>query len=440
MPNSADSSILREVDSRDFLPAISRWSRLGGVVLVGACTTLIALAAMMPYRVTVKAAGTVRPDGELRVVQASVDGAIKQIAVKENQRLDSGEMIVRLDDSSLQSRKSQLQTALQRGRLQLEQLEAQISQLHLQLMAEEGVMDRSIAIARADLSDHKKTFQEKQIDTKSELQEAEASLEIAILQQKRWKAAVAAGAIAQTEVEQKEQAVKVAEARWERAKAASFPSDASITMAEFRLAQEKVKGLAKVASLQQEKAVLEQHRLELQTQGDQRQKELQQLDVELRKTIITAPTTGTLLKLQVRNVGQMLRVGDTVANISPRQTPLIVKARIGVQDIGKVKLGQLVIMRVSAYTYTDYGTLKGTVVAVSPDAIAPAHDATASLTSDSAAAASYEITIQPETIFLQRGTQPYPIQSGMEVVANIVSKEETVLTFILRKARLLTDL
>jgi hypothetical protein len=41
-----------------------------------------------------------------------------------------------------------------------------------------------------------------------------------------------------------------------------------------------------------------------------------------------------------------------------------VKARIAVHDIGKVKLGQAVIMRVSAYAYPDYGTLKGKVTAM----------------------------------------------------------------------------
>jgi HlyD family secretion protein len=36
--------------------------------------------------------------------------------------------------------------------------------------------------------------------------------------------------------------------------------------------------------------------------------------------------------------------------------------------------------------------------------------------------------------------QSYPIQAGMEVTADIISREEILLTFILRKARLLADL
>jgi HlyD family type I secretion membrane fusion protein len=434
MPNPTDSVFLRNVDSRNFLPTISRWSTLGGLVLVGACTAAIALTALMQYRVTVKAWGTVRPAGELRLVQSAVEGTLKTIAVQENQKLQRGDLIAQLDDAALQTRKSQVENAIQQERLQLGQLDAQISQVNLQLAAETGLIDRSIAIAEADLSGNQRSFQEKQVTAETELQEAEATLEIAVVQRDRLKQAAAAGAIAQTELEQKEQAVKAAEARRQRARIAINPNQAPVTMAASRIAQEQSKGAARLAALHQQKAALLQRRLELQTQIDRHQKDRQQLAVDLQKTIITAPATGTLLKLQVRNPGQTLHVGEAIGQISPSQAPLIVKARIAVQDIGKVKLGQAVIMRVSAYAYPDYGTLKGKVTAIAPDAVTPPSSPISN------AAPYYEITIQPETAMLQRGTQPYPIQSGMEVVADIVSREETVLTFILRKARLLTDL
>lgn len=58
----------------------------------------------------------------------------------------------------------------------------------------------------------------------------------------------------------------------------------------------------------------------------------------------------------------------------------------------------------------------------------------------SAAAPYYEVTIQPERPYLVRSDQSYTITSGMEVTADIISREETILMFILRKARLTTDL
>ena len=54
--------------------------------------------------------------------------------------------------------------------------------------------------------------------------------------------------------------------------------------------------------------------------------------------------------------------------------------------------------------------------------------------------ANYDVTIQPESLKLSSSGRECPIQSGMEGRADIISREETVLRFILRKARLLTDL
>jgi hypothetical protein len=48
----------------------------------------------------------------------------------------------------------------------------------------------------------------------------------------------------------------------------------------------------------------------------------------------------------------------------------------------------------------------------------------------------YEVTIAPDTLQLNRGGKTCQIRSGMDGRADIISKEETILQFILRKARL----
>ncbi|MHC5821019.1 MAG: HlyD family secretion protein, partial [Nostoc sp.] len=91
-------------------------------------------------------------------------------------------------------------------------------------------------------------------------------------------------------------------------------------------------------------------------------------------------------------------------------------------------------MRFSSYPYPDYGTLKGAVRSISADAI------TSQGNSNVAIAPYYEVTIEAERLYLEKRGKSYPLQPGMEVTADIISKKETLLTFILRKARLLTDL
>lgn len=52
----------------------------------------------------------------------------------------------------------------------------------------------------------------------------------------------------------------------------------------------------------------------------------------------------------------------------------------------------------------------------------------------------YRVTIEPESLSLGRDKHQCALQLGMEGTVDIISKEETVLQFFLRKARLIADL
>ena len=95
-------------------------------------------------------------------------------------------------------------------------------------------------------------------------------------------------------------------------------------------------------------------------------------------------------------------------------------------------------MRVSACPYTDYGVGSGIVRAVSADA-KPLQRNTSNAPQQSQAAVNdiYEVTIEPDHLKLIRGDSKCQIRSGMDGRADIISKEETVFQFILRKSRLL---
>ncbi|UBF24733.1 HlyD family efflux transporter periplasmic adaptor subunit [Kovacikia minuta CCNUW1] len=176
-----------------------------------------------------------------------------------------------------------------------------------------------------------------------------------------------------------------------------------------------------------------QQRVGLQNQIGYDEDALQRVSAEIDKQVIRAPADGTILKLEVRNPGQAVRLGDTIAQIVPKDSPLLVKARVAAQDISRVTLGQPAQMRISAYPYPDYGVLKGTVKAIAPD-VTTVQD------SGNGAFTFYEVTIQPDQPYLTRNNQQYPLQPGMDGRADIISRQETLMQFILRKARLWSDL
>lgn len=432
--------LLKTVHSDEFLPPIYLWARLGGLFLVGTVGTAISLAAIIPYNVVVKAPATVRPSGEIRIVQAATEGVVTRILVQENQVVERGDAIAYLDDSQLQTQKNQLQGNIQQSQQQLIQIAAQLRALDEQLEAESNSSERTIAAAQADLRRHQRDYRERQISTQTELQEAEADLGLVREELKRYQQLASSGAVAELQVKEKEQALKAALARLERAKSKIHPSNASVNIASEQIAQETAKGKATLATLNKERESLLSKNVEFENQLQRDRQSLQQLDRDRQKSTVKATAAGTLLKLELRNPGQVVHPGETIAKISLGNPSLLIKVRVAAQDISKVQLCEQknvsdcqtgkVQLRISAYPYPDYGTLSGAVVAIAPDI---------TMTQDGSNP-YYEVIIQPERSFLVKGDRQYPLQAGMDVTADIIFKKETVLTFILRKARLLTDL
>lgn len=483
-----NSDQLPLVQSDEFLPSISPWATLGGGALVAVFGTTVVLASVLNYNVTVKAPANIRPAGDLRLVQAATGGTVRSITAEGNQVVQAGQAIAYIDDSQLQTQRSQLQASLQQGQLQLGQIDAQLSNLNTQVLAESNMISRTIAAAQAELAGNQRYYQDQQIATqanaaeaevnlyiarmqqerlqqgkeiKAALREAETGLKLAKAQRDRLKPVVDAGAISRNYFEEKQLAVQIAEAKLEqtrdnaydqfdekklavsvaaaklkRAQTALNPTDAAVQVAAKRIEQEQAKGAATLAILNKERETMIQRRIELQNQLYQAQKALQQVQTDLSQSVIRAPIEGVLLQLDLRNPGQVVQPGTAIAQIAPMNAPLVIKTYVAAQDIDKVKPAQKVQMQVSACPYPDYGTLKGAVKTVAPDALPP----TTKGMGGSASPASYEVIIQPQTMFVGKGEDQCRLQAGMEGRADIISREETVLTFVLRKARLLTNL
>ncbi|QSJ14333.1 HlyD family efflux transporter periplasmic adaptor subunit [Nostoc sp. UHCC 0702] len=456
--------------NEEFLPPVSRWTSLAGTFLVVSLGAGISLSSWVKYNVTVKAAAAVRPTGEIRLVQPKIEGTVKSILVKENQLVKQGDVIARLDDEQLQIKKSQLQDNIQQIRLQIVQIYAQIRALNTQIIAEATVAERTVASASADLARNQREYQERQITTSSELVAAQASLEkaeadlqkaqadlsFAEVDRDRYEQLAQVGAIGRREFEQKKlvvvqtkailaaetKAVDIAKAKVQAAKAAVNPTTATVAIAQERIAQETARGEASIAILKKEKQALIQRQVEMQNQLGQSHKELLQVNNQLQDTILRASTNGIILKLNLRNPGQVLRASEAIAEIAPNNAPLVIKAVIPTQEIKNVAVGQKVQLRIDACPYPDYGTLKGVVTAVSPDTITSKNNnAEIPIPGSATPANSYfEASIQPEKTIFGNGDRQCHIQSGMEAKADIISKEETALQFMLRKARLITDL
>ncbi len=436
--------LLPSVKPEEFLPSISRWITIGGLALLTTFGAALVLASVLKYKITVKANAIVRPAGELRLVQALTEGYVKNLAVEPNQIVNQGDVIAYLDDSRLQTKKSQIQSNIQLYQLQLNQIHAQIFAVERQIKAETNQLQRILAGATASLSLSLRNWQDRQITTAAEVREAEAAVQLAQDELKRYQQLSHTGAVSQLQVTEKETALQTVTARLEKVKAYLNPSDAEVAIAKEKIAEEKARGEATLAMLNKEKEQLIQKQVEIHNQIARDDRELTQLEAEITATVIRVPVSGIIQELNLRNVSQVVSPGEIIARIAPSNTPVKIKALVASKNINQVAIGQQVQMRVSACPYTDYGTLEGLVTTISPDASAPQDNPTStSLLFRSQIAPrdslAYEVTISPKKLTLGQENRVCTIQAGMEGQAEIISRKETVLAFILRKTRLIAN-
>ncbi|MDJ0733226.1 MAG: HlyD family efflux transporter periplasmic adaptor subunit [Nostocaceae cyanobacterium] len=495
MVSNSANRFIPTLQTDESLPSISPWTSYGGLFILFVLAATIPISAVIKYPIKVRREGIIRPDGESSIVQSLTTGKVNQIQAKENQVVKKGDKIATIDDYLLRSKKSQLKSNINKTESLFSQIQAKIDAHYTQAKAEDNRIQGQITSAEANLYRTSRVYQDKKNNAVSELKEADSNIKIAENElrtgeaqlksaqatlngtiaflnaanskRKRYESVAKEGALSKNQLEEAQstakqqkqaveaqkaaveaqkqtverlkQSVEVAKARKNRAQIALNPSNAELKIAQEGIAQEKAEGEAKKAALNKELQVLLQQKTEIEKQLATENSELEQVENELRKTIITATADGVILKLNLRNPGQTLRGGEEVAQIVPEFARKIIKTTIPPKDISKVKINQEVHMRVGGCKYTDYGTLKGKVKNIAPDVNQTSPNQSSNTQINTNAGSGYKVIIEPEQLTLGN-TKKCEVKLGMNGRVDIITHEESLLKFILRKTRLITDL
>ena len=448
MISEPNLKFLHAVEKEDFLPKINFQLTWGELILVGTVGVAVTLAATTKYNAVVQTNAIILPVGGIRIAEAESTGTISRVLVSQNQAEKQGEAIAFLDDDRLQSQKSQLEQNIRQNQQQIAEVDQQIDSLNNKRLAESQLMDRAIASAQAEQIHQQHEHEEKTNTAIAKLQEADVALALSTEELERYQELVDTGAVAQLLVVQKQQAFQAAQAKVQQAKATLNPSLGLVNIATEKIAQEQARKDSILAELDREAEKLQNRKIEAQKQQQSDRASLEQLELELNKTTIRAPVDGIILDLNIRNRDRVVESGETIAKISPSDSTSIVEAAVPAKDISKISVCETpnisqcdrgkVKLRVTAYPYPDYGVLNGAVRSISADVITPDNSVTDnSIFKLNSTTPYYEVAIAPEQFYFERGQKQYPLQAGMAATAEIISREETFLTFFLRQARLL---
>ena len=146
----------------------------------------------------------------------------------------------------------------------------------------------------------------------------------------------------------------------------------------------------------------------------------------LKRTVLTSPVRGLVKNIRSNTLGGVVAAGAAVMEIVPVGDQVLVELRIKPADIGFVKPGQHVELKLTAYDYTVYGSLRGQVETLGPDALGDAERASV------ADATWYRALVRADPRALRAGGKPLEVLPGMVGTAEIRVGRRSVLSFLLR--------
>ncbi len=149
-------------------------------------------------------------------------------------------------------------------------------------------------------------------------------------------------------------------------------------------------------------------------------------DDALRRTTLVAPVKGIVKTIRNSTVGGVIAPGAPIMELMPLGNRILVEARVLSSDIGFVKVGHPVKVKLTAYDYALYGAMEGTVLSISPDAASDPEKST------SADGTWYRAIIKADRSKLKTFDRPVDLLPGMTASVEIRTGQRSVLGFLLR--------
>ena len=392
---------LTPLQADDFLPELGGWSKTLGqrVLLVGAASVLA--LAIWPWQETVRAGGVIRPAGENTIVQSQLDGVLAQVLVKENQQVKQGQPLARLDRRSLENEKDKLEAELKQSLAQQRDSQAQNLDVQQQTEATRQLNSAQLISAQRDLDSAVSTLRYRETELK------------------RYRSLLSSGAVAETVVEEKQ--------------AQALLARNDLAKARQALHEQQARGMAELARLGQGSSQAARDGRELAKQVDQTRARLDEVKRALLNSVIKAPKAGTVIVSNLRHAQQVIRSGEVLAQIAPSEGNLQVKLSVPSSDVGNIKAQQPAYLRIAGCPYPEFGVLKAKVLNISADAIAQGAGSNGAPGNP-----GFQVSLQPSGTPLKSGNRSCMLRHGMDVQADIVTRQTTILGFILTKLRLTT--
>lgn len=464
-----DSFVPPSFDQPVILRQSPGWAKGIAIAIMGVTVASVTWACLAKVEETIGAQGKLEPEGVVQVIQAPVGGVVEEILVTEGELVEEGQIVATLDETSTEAQIESNQEIAARLNAETNFYRAQLSGA-INAPAPEGVSadlvqrgrDRaelldSNQLYRAQISGDTSGLGGEQLDrfrtaesrfnaqqginrlqtdqlreqlsqTRIQLTNAESELATNEDILGRLKILNEEGAVAELNYLQQQQEVSNAQAQvntlkqeMERLNFQISQSQQEVGRTSFEateLLQDRISvNNQRIADIDTQ---LTQRILENERQLSELASQKAQLEQNIRYQALTAPVSGTVFNLKANRPGYVANSTEPMMEIVP-QDALVARIFISNADIGFVKIGQKVDVRIDAYSYSEFGDVEGTLTSIATDALPPDQEFP-----------YYRFPAEVELDqqeFVADGVA-LGLRSGMSLNANIKLRKRRVITFL----------
>jgi HlyD family secretion protein len=436
-------------DPRDFSPPLLRIQEKPPAPLAGWLLRILVLmlaclglwAAFGPLDIVAVADGKLVPSGYLKIVQPAEQGIVREILVREGEEVAEGQVLIRMDSVATLADMKSVQSEHQNKRLALRRIDAQLARRRL--TREPGDPQELFVQVEAQYAANVRAYENALAQEKSLLEKAKYDLEAArqtkakleqvlphyVAQEKAFEKLTKdgfAGRILYTD-KQRERIEKEQDLR-----AQEF-----IIRANLALIDQSAQKMAQISA--DYRRQLQTERVEAAAQYERLRQELAKHEHRNQLLELRAPQAGIVKDLATHTAGTVTMPGTILMTLVPRSEALLAEVWISNQDVGFVRPGQKVKLKVAAFQFTKYGMVEGAVRQVSADATeAPsANTRSDALTGRDRPMGplAYRALVELRSQYLESDGLRYPLHAGMQAAAEINLGTRTVLEYVLSPVR-----
>jgi len=387
-------------------------------------------AATTELSSAIVASGTVIVDSNVKKIQHLTGGIVGAVAVKEGDRVEAGQILIKLDATTVQANLSIVQNTLaqlyaRRARLLAEQIAAdtfsipeKLTELTTGASAETlEASERKLFISRrnalsgmkSQLASRKSQLADENKGQTVQLAAIEDALTLINQELVGLDKLYAQGLVSmQRLTELKRNRAQLEGDRGARiaARAQAAGKASEIDLQILQLDEDRRTEIAKeLTDVEGKIAEYEDRRIAAMDQ--------------MKRLDIRAPLSGRVYQLAVHTVNGVINPGETLMLVVPEADNLTIEARIATHDIDQIRLGQPVDVRFSAFNQRTTPIVVGEVATIAPDLV----------TDQRTGASYYALRIRPtaESLAKLQGLTLYP---GMPAEVFIKIADRTVMSYL----------